>query len=125
MLLLAARTASPSERTALAREADALGKKLEREAIVPSRAAGMSLRAAVALTLGDEQTARSMYHSALQLFESSDMRLHAAASRLAIASLEGGDEGRQLTESATQAFTEQGVRIPSKFAAVFVPQPMR
>jgi hypothetical protein len=124
MLLLGARTAQASERTALVREADALGRKLEREDAVSPRALGTSLRAAAALARGDDRSSLSMYRSSLQLFETADMQLHAAATRLAIASLVGGDEGRELTEVGKRAFTEQGVRDPSKFAAVFVAQPL-
>jgi tetratricopeptide (TPR) repeat protein len=124
LLLLSARGLPTSERTALAREADALGRKLESEDAVSPRALGGSLRACAAIILGDDRSSLSMYRSSLQLFETADMHLHAAAARLAIASLVGGDEGAELSAIGRRAFIEQGVRDPSKFAAVFVAQPL-
>lgn len=124
MLLIAARTAPTSERAALAREADTLGRKLERDDGASTRALAHSIRAGAASVTGDSRSSLSLYRSSLQLFETADMQLHAAAVRLAIASLIGGDEGRELSELGQRAFADQGVRRPTQFAAVFVAQPL-
>jgi serine/threonine protein kinase/tetratricopeptide (TPR) repeat protein len=122
--LTAARAQRGYQRDELLKEVTAIGAKLEREPGMMARARGLSLRAASAAIGGDDRAALSLYRAALQGFETADMHLHAAATRLAVGRIVGGDEGAALLAQGQKAFTDQGVRRPAQFASVFVTQPL-
>ncbi len=123
VLLGAARDAGPRERASLLAECDELGRKLEGELGPHARSRGLAARAGVAALAGRESAAISLYRAALQTFETADMQLHAAACRLAVGNIVGGDEGALLVQQGHRGFVEQGVVDPSAFARIFVPQP--
>lgn len=123
VVLSAARAQTGVTRRNLVAEADALGKKLANERGSHVRARGLALRAGAAAIGGDEGLALSLYRATLQTFETADMQLHAAAAKLAVGSIIGGDEGRALVAQGTRALTDQGVVKTARFAEVYVPQP--
>jgi hypothetical protein len=124
MLLIAARRAQGRARASLLSEAEAIGRKLERETGAMVRGRGLATRAACAAIAGDAHAALSLYRATQQAFETADMQLHAAAARIAVGTLVGGDEGAQLSAIGQKAFTDQGVTRPLRFANVLIAQPI-
>ncbi|MBL8680739.1 MAG: protein kinase [Myxococcales bacterium] len=124
VLLGAARESAPSEQALLLAECDAMGRKLEAEPATHIRARGLATRASAAAIAGRERDALSLYRAALQTFETADMQLHAAASRLAVGTIIGGDEGALLVTQGQRFFVEQGVARADQFAQIFVAQPV-
>ena len=75
----------------------------------------------VAATRGDRSNAVELLTPAVDDFESLEMRLHAAAARRRLGQLVGGDEGRTLVAQADSWMTGQGIRNPTRMAAMIAP----
>jgi hypothetical protein len=94
---------------------------MEREGLVHAQARARLLRAGVANRRGDTASAVSLLRAALGVFVSDDLALHVAATRSALGSLVGGDEGRALLAAADTWFASEGVKRPERFVAMMAP----
>jgi hypothetical protein len=113
--------AAPAQRTARVADARRQASRLRREGIPWTAALGAIVGACVANESGDAKEAAMQLRMAAQHADEADMPLYAAAARLRLGSLLGGDEGRDLARAAGDAMTGRGVRAPDGFARMFVP----
>ncbi|MCB9756182.1 MAG: AAA family ATPase [Myxococcales bacterium] len=112
---------SARERAGLVRSIEADIRTLTRERALWVRPIVELARAGLGAVEGGPHEARAHLRAAEQGFKTVDMALHAAAARWRFGQLVGGDEGRELIESAL-AFTEdQGIKQPARMLAMFTP----
>ena len=70
---------------------------------------------------GDREGALLALREAIALADASDMMLHAAAARHQLGLLLGGAEGAFELRQAEETLRAQDVRVPAKFAGLYVP----
>jgi hypothetical protein len=75
----------------------------------------------VANVEGDVSGAEGALRRAIELAESAEMSLHAAAARFRLGALVGGDQGRAMIQQAEVTMKTQGVRIPERYAQMLTP----
>jgi eukaryotic-like serine/threonine-protein kinase len=108
---VAAATATDSggDRKRLLAEASHHAHRIIREAMAWAVGQGRLITAAVAYAGGDHARAVAELRHAIERFEASGMALHAAASRLRLGPILGGDEGGALGADAAAWMAEAGV----------------
>ena len=74
------------------------------------QAVGTLLDAAHAAQRGDDETARVRLQSSVSQLDACEMKLYAAAARIRLGRLVGGDEGRAILEQGRSFLSLQGVR---------------
>ncbi len=74
------------------------------------QAVGTLQAAALAAQLGDDETARVRLQSSVSQLDACEMKLYAAAARIRLGRLLGGEEGRAIQEQGRAFMTLQGVR---------------
>jgi tetratricopeptide (TPR) repeat protein len=117
--LAAARTRPPSERKALVKIAERSVKQLAREDASWAVALSHSLRAQIAVTLGDRDRAIAGFVSATKVLTDAELFFDAACSRRAHGLLLGGDAGRELVTAAEAWMTSERIRnIGAMFATI-------
>ncbi|HVK69289.1 MAG TPA: AAA family ATPase [Polyangium sp.] len=128
MLFLRARTAialaaeaPPRLRARLAREAERIASRLEREIRADAPPSAALLRAAVAQIRGQGDEALAYLDAAIRGFDGAEMVLHAACARRRKGELSGGEAGGALVAVADTVMTQRGVRRPDRWAAIFAP----
>jgi hypothetical protein len=95
-------------------EADAA--RLEKEDLPSARALAAAIRAAIAARTAPDEAPERYRHAAGQL-DAAEMHLHAAACRLRLGLLIGGDEGAALERQALAAARTQAIEDPERFFA--------
>ena len=114
----AARGGTRSARLAVARQAQHL---LEREEMPWTDALAAALEASIAMAHRDIGSAESALRRAIELAETAEMAVHAAAAQHRLGSLLGGDTGAALVTRAEEAMRVRGVRVPGQYARALVP----
>jgi len=113
--------ADPTRLRARVAEARRLARQLESEPAAWSRALGCLVRAAAENADGETSRSIQVLRAALECAEEAGMRLHAWAARHRLGTMIGGDEGSALVVAAEGAMSAEGVRAPSRMAALFLP----
>jgi hypothetical protein len=110
-----------SDREALLRAVERDARRMCGEDLAHASARATALRAGMANVRGDRTKAVRLVRDALAGFAALDMALNAAALRLVLAPLVGGDDGRALREEADAWFASQSVKRPERFVAMLAP----
>jgi hypothetical protein len=113
-----ARGSTRGARLAVARQAQRL---LEREAMPWTDALAAALESSIAMARQDAGSAEIALNRAIDLAETAEMAVHAAAARHRLGSLLGGDRGTALVTNAEEAMRARGVRMPAQYARTLVP----
>ena len=95
--------------------------RLAREGAGWGIALSQMVRAGIAAIRGNEGKAVTLLEAAADTFESTDMRLYAAACRWHLGSIIGGDQGQSLVARARLRFSEQNVARPEKMRDMLAP----
>ncbi|MCG8424481.1 MAG: AAA family ATPase [Proteobacteria bacterium] len=96
-------------------------RRLARENSIYSAPLGELLRAGIAHTRRNSDAAIGHLRRALLGFESAEMALYAAAARRQLGILLGGDEGRELVQSAEAWMNGQDIADPDRMTAMLAP----
>jgi len=122
-LALAARPDSRSNltETQLLQEAERAARRIERERTHWGDALTRLIRAGVAATRGDPETAVALLDSAESAFEATDLVHYAAAARRRRGELIGGDGGKALVDSADAWMIGQKAKNPTRMTATLAP----
>ncbi len=118
---VASANAAPALRPKRVLEARRLGRRLERDATPFAGALASLLSAAVANAEGDRPRAIASLRRAIVCADAAHMALHAAVARHQLGSLLGGGEGTTLLMQSEEAMKAQDVRVPARFAAMWLP----
>jgi serine/threonine protein kinase len=100
-----------------------LARKLGSQKSAWGNAVAAQVRGAVAVIRGDFDAAAAFLERAVQLAEAGDMWGLATIYRRRLGEVLGGDKGQALIQEADRALTEQGVRDPARFGALFAAMP--
>ena len=119
--IAAAAVAESDEVESRLQEAEAGAYRIDRERAPWGNAMSALVRAGVASIRGDPEKAVACLVSAEGAFDAADMALYSAIARLRRGELLGGDEGRQLGESAGEWMKNQNVKNPAGFAEMLAP----
>lgn len=109
------------DRRRLLHDATACAARMEHENIPWAQPTTQSIRAGVALLLGDHLNGVALLASAVHGFEAAEMRQYAAAARRRLGELLGGEEGQTLIEQADSWMKSQMVKNPVRVAHYFQP----
>jgi hypothetical protein len=118
-----ARAAIPGEaaRDHLLSVAEASVRAVEREHVAWSDPQALQLRAGMAVVRGRSTDALPLLQQAEDGFLSADMQLYAAVARRRLGQLLGGEAGRELVRDAEAWMTDQGIRNPARWSAMYAP----
>ena len=105
----------------LRRLAAADARRIERERMPWSTPLAGLVRAGVARLSGHAPEAARLLERAAAGFDAADMPLYAAAARLSLSTLQGGEQARRVRAEAEAYLQGQGVRCPPRFAAMIAP----
>jgi len=119
--LLVAEAATAVEPDPLRREAARLARKLDGEGLEFARVYAHILRAAIAAQRGRDDAAIAELRAALALCAVTSQDLHAAACRLRLARLVGGDEGATLRAEALTWMRSENAVNPTRLIEVVTP----
>ena len=92
-----------------------------RSACPGSRPLADLVAAAGANAAGNRKDAVTRLRAAIAHADEADMSLLSTAAKHRLGALLAGDEGRELARSAEKTLLDQGIRAPSRFAAVILP----
>ena len=119
--LAVARSTTGSERAEFLREAEQHTEPLGHEGLAWTDAIAALRRAGIRDVRGDTAGAITAYRSALAACDAADLGLHAAAARVRLGALVGGDEGTALRDAAFEALRAEEVKNPDAFVPLFAP----
>jgi serine/threonine protein kinase/KaiC/GvpD/RAD55 family RecA-like ATPase len=105
----------------LLRVAEKDATRIEREQMPWATAIGQLVEAGVAAVRGQQEAAADALRRAITTLESAEMGMHAAAARMRLGGLIGGDEGRTLLDAARTWMEQQGIANPQQMTAMLVP----
>lgn len=97
-------------------------ESIEGEGVGYGRALAGCIRAGVAEAQGLHSRALGLYSKALELFDQSQMKLYATATRSRLGQLQGGELGAANTRAAEAWLIAQGVKKPAKMVDMLVPR---
>jgi hypothetical protein len=118
---LAAAAASAPDRPGLLKLAERAARRAGRERTPPAPPlAWLALAGACALR-GDPAAAVPHLEAAVQGFDAAAMELHAAVARRRLGELLGGSGGQELAGAADTWMAGQGIRNPTRWAAMLAP----
>jgi hypothetical protein len=103
------------------RRAERDARRIEREGTPWGDALARLVRAGIAASAGNPESAAALADSADQELRSLEMNLHAAAARRRRGELLGGDEGQALVEASDAWMAEQGIKDPGRITAMLAP----
>jgi hypothetical protein len=83
--------------------------------------AAHSILGTIAAQQRDLKTAIGELRQAAHGYDAADMAMHAAATRMRLGRLVGGDEGARLEREAEAWMSERGVRRPERLTAMLAP----
>jgi hypothetical protein len=118
---VASANAQPQVRRQRLAEARRIVRRLEREVHVCAGMFAALISAGVSNAEGDRPGAIGSLRTAIDRADQTSMAMHAAAARYQLGSLLGGDEGRTLVQQAEGAMRAQDVKVPSRFARIWLP----
>jgi serine/threonine protein kinase len=106
-----------------ARLADAIrmAHKLDGERMEWTAPLAALVWAGIAAARGDRDLAVARLRDAISGAEAADMLLHAAAARLRLGALLGGEAGNRHVAEAREWMSAQEIRVPERFAAMLAP----
>jgi len=110
-----------SQRRRLIAEARRHTDRIAREQMPWADALAALLRAGADRLAGDDARAATELTSAIERLDASGMALYAAAARLRLGALQGGDTGTALAGAATAALRDAGIRRPDRMADLLAP----
>jgi hypothetical protein len=110
-----------SERDRYLKIAEHHTKTLGKEGMAWTNAIAILRRAGVSAARGDRETAATELRAAVTACDGAELGMHAAAARLRLADLLGGDEGAALRAAGLAALVAEDVAKPEEFARVFAP----
>ena len=119
--LAAARVTKGSERDQYLRVAEQYGDKLGKEGMLWTDAIATLRRAGIRSALEDKDGAVRELLAAVTQCDAADLGLHAAAARVRLGELLGGDEGAALREVGLAALRSEDVKKPDAMVALFAP----
>jgi len=119
--LAAARVTKGSEREQYLRVAEQYGDKLGKEGMLWTDAIATLRRAGIRSALEDKDGAVRELLAAVTQCDAADLGLHAAAARVRLGELLGGDEGAALREVGLAALRSEDVKKPDAMVALFAP----
>ncbi|MEO8551905.1 MAG: hypothetical protein ABI678_18140, partial [Kofleriaceae bacterium] len=119
--LAAALVTSGDEREQHLRVAEQYTAKLAKEGLAWTDAIAGLRRAGVRAARDDKGGAIAEYRGALAACDAAELGLHAAAARVRLGELVGGDEGAALVETGLVALRAQDVKKPEAMVALFAP----
>jgi hypothetical protein len=111
----------PSERRARLAEVARLVRRLEEERMPWIAPLADLVAATGANAAGNRQDAEIRLRAAIAHADQADMSLLSTVAKHRLGTLIAGDEGRELARAAERTLLDQGVRAPSRFAAVILP----
>jgi len=111
----------PADREALLRVAERDARRIERETTPWGNALAALVRAGIAATRGQVETALTLVASAENRLRAVDMALHAAGARHRRGQLMGGSQGRGLISEADAVMAAQQIKNPERMAALLCP----
>ena len=79
------------------------------------------VRAGASACRGDDGRALAHLNAAVTACDEADMRLHAAAARVRLGQLLGGDSGRAEIQRGTDFMVSEGVRAPERMTEMLAP----
>jgi hypothetical protein len=97
-------------------------ESIEGEGVDYGRALACCIRAGVAEAKGLHERAKGLYSKALELFDASQMKLFATATRSRLGQLQGGEIGAANVRVAEAWMIAQGVKQPGKMVDMLVPR---
>jgi serine/threonine protein kinase len=97
------------------------GERLLREDMPYTDAHGHAVLGGVAALRGETQRARALWSQAAREFDETSMLLHAAAVRLRLGLLVGGEEGQALVAQATATMKAEEIVQPERMARMLCP----
>jgi hypothetical protein len=118
---IASAAAQPAVRAARLSEARRLARQLERERMAWTAAYAAIVYAGAASVEGEREGAATFLRAAIERADAADMSGCAAAARHQLGLLLGGAGGREQVRQAEEAMKAQGIRVPARFAALWVP----
>jgi hypothetical protein len=118
---IASAVAQPAVRAARVSEARRLARQLERERMAWTAPYAAIMHAGAASVEGERPGAAAFLRAAIERAEAADMSGCAAAARHQLGLLLGGEQGGEQVRQAEEAMQAQGIRVPSRFAAMQVP----
>lgn len=118
---LAAAAAEPRRARSLLAEAESDARRIEACNVRWALCLGLLLRAGASACRGDEGRAQTHLRAAVEACDAADMRLHAAAARVRLGQLLGGDGGREEAARGLAFMTEGGVRAPERMTEMLAP----
>jgi eukaryotic-like serine/threonine-protein kinase len=101
--------------------AEKLAEKIAHEQMPWSNPLSLMIRAALACRRDDDATAASLTSKAIEEFEASNMRLYAAAARMRLGEIMGGDTGSELIREADEWMNRQQIKNPAKVTNLMAP----
>jgi hypothetical protein len=107
-------------RARLLREAQAEARRLQKDRMPAAGIFAGFIRSAIAIADGRTDAAIADVCSAADSSATADMGLYAAAARMRLGMLRGGDEGRAVQQAAQAWMSGQGVTNPAAMAAMLV-----
>jgi serine/threonine protein kinase len=110
-----------SRRRARLAEIARLVRKLEGERMPWIAPLADLVAAAAANATGNRDDVVIRLRAAIAHADTADMSLLATIAKYRLGAVLGGDEGRELARNSEERLTEQGIRAPSRFAAVILP----
>jgi hypothetical protein len=122
---IAASGASGAERDLRLREAQRFALQLEREKMPWTSALAALLWASVRIAEDNEDGARQSLRRGIELATAAEMNLYAAAARHRLGRLLAGPQGQELVGQAEEEMHAQNIRVPERFANMFVPSVRR
>ncbi len=118
---VASAVAEPALRRQRLAEARRMARQLDRESPLYAKMFASLLSAAALNAAGDRPAAIISLRKAIGGADAAHMVICAAAARYQLGSLLGDEEGRSLLRQGEDAMKAQDVRVPARFAAMWLP----
>ncbi len=119
--IAAARVATGNDRARLLKIAEHHTDKLGREDLAWTKAITALRRAGVCETYQDSDAAVREYRAAIVAADAAELGMHAAAARVRLGALLGGDEGSALRDTGFATLRAEEVKNPDAFVALYAP----
>ncbi len=118
---VASADATPGRRRQRLAEARLMARRLKREFSQVAAAFAALVHAAISNAEGDRPAAIASLRKAISHSDAAHMAMYAAAARYQLGSLLGNEEGEGLLRDGCDAMKAQDVRVPARFAGMWLP----
>jgi len=119
--LAAANAGEPSDRERYLKIAEQYTRKLGKEGLAWTDAIATLRRAGILAARDDRDAAARELRAAVTACDAAELGLHAAAARVRLGELVGGDEGTALRDAGLAALHAEDVRNPDRMVALYAP----